>query len=103
MNSITIELKEPFDFKDQHYDKLTLGKFKAKHYQYIPDELFDQIDENDLSNADKIKIGLKMMPLIAAMADVPEEVIGELCPEDFNKIQESLGPFLEQSLKTGGS
>lgn len=105
MNEVKIDLKEPVEFDGKTYESLTLHKFKAKHFKALPSKFWDMVselqEEDENKSANGMKLAIDMMPLVAALSNVPEEVIDELSVSDLMKVSAELGPFLEGSLKIG--
>lgn len=100
-----IELKTPVKVGDTTYTELKIGSFKTKHFKLLPDEAYEmgEDDSEQFSKPDQIKIGFKMLPLIASMANVSEEVIDELEYDDALNVLQEFGSFLGElfSAKTG--
>jgi hypothetical protein len=107
---LLIDLNTPVVIKkegqeDKTYRSLILHPFKAKHLRYLPKEMYEMADmaeeeiEKDQSLA--FKMAVAMIPLIAALADVDEEVVGDLEVEDLMEVVNNLTPFLSASLPTG--
>ena len=97
---ITINLDFPVIVDGQEYKSITLKSFKAKHFKYLPDEFYEMADDSGekFSVVEMAKIAPKMIPLIAAMGDVLEEVVGEFEVADLFKVMGEFAPFLGQSL-----
>jgi len=102
MDNITIQLQDPIVYQDKRYDKLVLKKFRAKHFKHLPPELLEleYDDPTKISKKQSLDIALSCMPLFASLAEVPLEVIEELCIQDLFKVVEQFGPFLEKSLSS---
>jgi hypothetical protein len=103
---LIVKLVEPFTFDGQLYDKLVFTRMKAKHYALIPDRLFEisELSKNEqqkVSGKDNVKLALEMMPLIAAMSGVDEDIIGEMSMADLANVVSELSSFLEESQETG--
>ena len=103
---LTVKLAEPFTFNGQLYDKFIFTRIKAKHYALIPDRLFEiselsKSEQQKINVKDNVKLALEMMPLIAAMSGVDEDVIGEMAMDDLVNIVSELSSFLEKSQGTG--
>ena len=100
MDSVIVKLKNPVEFNKITYTELSIGKFRAKHFKYLPEEVFEfEYDDPKLMNKKQmLKLAIAMMPLIAAMANVPEEVVGELEVTDLMEVVDKIGPLLEASL-----
>ena len=75
-------------------ESISIGKLKAKHLKLLPASLF--VDEGE-----KVRPH-ELLPLIAGMANLPEESIDELDIQDVLSIAEKLVPYLEKCLGTGG-
>ncbi len=73
-------------------NELRLGRFKAKHLKLLPDNFMN--DEGKLNPTDVI-------PLIAGLANIPNESADEIDMEDMTEIAEGLESFLSESLETG--
>lgn len=106
----TIQLSSPVEYKGKIYSTLFLTEFKAKHFKYLPEEIFELADNygegsgNNPENIPKglvIKIASKMIPLIAAMANVDAELIGELSINDLINVVTKMFPLLAGSLSGG--
>lgn len=93
--------------KDQTYTSLTLQRLKAKHLQFLPPEMFEMSGMNEKEIEENLDMVLKatgkMIPLIAGLAEVPEEVIGELEVDDLMEVANELGPFLSGLSGIGGN
>ena len=105
MKSMTIDLNESIVLNEIEYKSLTLYPFKAKHLKSLPESFFnmDAEEAKELNAKAAMNFAVDMMPLIAALANVSEDVIGELSFEDLMKVTGELAPFLEGCLKTGKS
>lgn len=100
--TVKVDLKEPVEVDGKVYSFVTIGKFKVKHFKYMPDEFYEMIDKNPkkISQAQQAKLGVKMIPLLAAMCNVTEDVFDEFDPDDIEGIMDAVGPFLEASLSS---
>lgn len=107
---LLINLKTPVVIKkegqeDKTYTSLTLRPFKAKHLRFLTSNILDMAGktEKDLNEnpGQAMKMASDMIPLIAGMTEVDEEVIGELDFKDLMEVVNSLTPFLAESLPTG--
>lgn len=79
----TYKLQTPVTFGNKTYDSLTFRKMKAK----------------DLSAMDVVKGSAnKGFAMLASIAEVPFQVIGELDFDDLEGVQEVAAPFLEKLL-----
>jgi hypothetical protein len=107
-----IDLKVPVVIKDKNgikedkvYSSLTLHVLKAKHLKYLPAEIFDAADmtegEVQKDKAFLIKMASKLIPLIAGLAEVDEDVINNLDVPDLLEVANELGPFLVGLSETG--
>ncbi len=72
--------------------ELKMGRFKAKHLKLLPDNFME--NEGQISPKD-------IIPLIAGLADIPEDSADEIDIEDLMEVAESLQNFLGKSLETG--
>lgn len=93
----TIELKYPIPIpKDGggtvDVSTLKIGRLKAKHLKALPKNFVEK--EGNVEPAE-------LIPLIAAIADIPESSADELDVEDLMVLAEGLEDFLGESLKTG--
>ena len=79
--------------KEMEISNLNLGRLKAKHLKAMPDSMFDEGGKN-------VK-PYDIIPLVAALADIPIESAEELDVADLMKIGVELGNFLSESLATG--
>lgn len=84
---ITIEREEVDDLV---YTELILQRVKTKQLKKLPRSCF--VEEPTM---------IELIPLIAAICRVDEEVIDELDIADLTKVGESIQSFLEQSPQTG--
>jgi len=96
--SKVVELKHPItctkDGKEEVLSSITLGRLKAKHLKLLPKDFFDN-EEGKLSPQD-------IVPLVAALGNISEEVAGEIdLIDDLTPLAEAVGDFLSQSLETG--
>lgn len=66
--------------------KITIGRMKAKHLKLLPSDIIKSKGNMDPA---------KMLPLIAAMAELSEEVIGEIDMNDVIKIVGVMESFLK--------
>ena len=100
MDSIKVLLKSPVTVNEVVYTELTIGKFRAKHFQYLPEEALalEYDDPKAMDKKQMLKLAIGMMPLIAAMANVPKEVVEELEMPDLMGVIDKVGPFLAASL-----
>lgn len=99
MDKMTVKLAEPVEVDGKTYESLTIGRFRAKHFKHMPKEMLDleYDDPGKMSRRQNIEMAIAMMPLIAAMADVPTEVIEELTMGDLMEVVTRVGPFLAKS------
>lgn len=72
--------------------ELNLSRLKAKHLKALPKGFTGKAGEVEPA---------ELIPLIAAIADVPESSIDEMDLEDLMKFAEDLESFLEESLVIG--
>ena len=72
--------------------KLKLGRLKAKHLKALPKGFTERKGNVELA---------ELIPLIAAIADIPESSADEIDIEDLMVFAEELEGFLEASPKTG--
>ncbi len=106
-----VKLKTPVviagknDKEDKVYNSFTLRPFKAKHLRYLSREILDIADMNEKEIEADPLIALqamsKMIPLIAGLAEVDEEVVGQLEIADLMEVANELGPFLSELSGTG--
>ena len=75
---------------------ITIGRLKAKHLKALPEAFQGGVDPKDF----KMKPS-EMIPLIAAVADLPESCVDELDLEDLMEVSMELGDFLSASLSIG--
>lgn len=96
MKTKEVKIEHPVIVGGKTYDMLTLGTFRTKHFKYLPDEFFayEKEDFDKLTKVEKTKLSIKMIPLIAAMANVDQEVIDELEFDDTLKVMEAFSDFL---------
>jgi hypothetical protein len=92
-----VELKHPIPVAKEgggtvEVSKLTFGRIKAKHLKLLPDSFIG--DEGKIAPRD-------IIPIIAGIADIPEEAADELDLDDLMEIAEKLESFFGQSLETG--
>ena len=81
------------DDKKIEINTITLGILKAKHLDAVPQSIFD------MGEADEFKIKpQELLPLIAALADIPIESAQEIAVKDLLKVGAELGNFLSDSL-----
>jgi hypothetical protein len=71
---------------------LQVGRLKAKHLRALPSSFVER--EGKVEPAE-------LIPLIAALVDLPESSIDEMDIEDLATFAENLENFLERSLITG--
>jgi len=106
----SVTISKPVTVGDKVYDTFTFDVFRTKHFKHMPDELYevfvDQQEANkegsteEQSRENKIqsmKLGFKMIPLVASICNVPEEVIDELEIEDMMKVMGAFNDFLAES------
>ena len=96
--SLIVKLQEPVEYDSKTYDHLEIGKFKAKHFRLLPKGMLDMEEDAKMTTAESLEVAMEMLPLIASMSNVPEEVIGELGISDLLEVVNQFGPFLEKSL-----
>lgn len=99
MDVKTIELKYPIPVEKEgggtvDVSVLKLGRLKAKHLRVLPKGFAAQ--EGNVEPAE-------LIPLIAAIADIPESSADEMDVEDLIVFAEALEDFLGKSLMTGKS
>ncbi len=97
MDKKKIPLKYPIPIKKEdggtvNVQELEMGRFKAKHLKLLPDDFME--NEGRINPKD-------IIPLIAGLADIPEDSADELDIEDLMGVAESLQSFLGKSLETG--
>lgn len=97
MNERVIELKYPIPVPKLsggmvEVSTLKLRRLKAKHLRALPKDFAKR--EGDVEPAE-------LIPLIAAIADIPEESVDEMDIEDLTAFAEALEDFLGESLKAG--
>lgn len=88
MEKKVVELTHPIKHEDKEINCLTFGRLKFKHLKKLP------TDFKQLSFAE-------MIPIIAAVAEVPEEIIDEIDFEDMGVVIDAISIFLDKSLTTG--
>ena len=102
VNKLVIDLSEPIECNGKTISKLEIGKFKAKHFKFLPEEIFEMTDDSgeqkQLSAKQSIDVAVKMLPLIAALSSVEESAIDELSISDLLEVVNQIAPFLESSL-----
>jgi hypothetical protein len=72
--------------------ELKLGRLKAKHFKLLPKDF--------MSNEGQVEPSA-LIPLLAGIADIPEESADEIDMEDLMEVAESLQDFLGEFLETG--
>ena len=92
----SVELKHPIPVKKEgggtvEVSKLTFGRVKLKHLRLLPDTFYE---EGKL-------VPTEMIPLIAGLADIPNESADEIDLEDLVTIGEKLESFFGKSLEIG--
>ena len=92
----SVELKHSIPVKKEgggevEVSKLTFGRVKSKHLRLLPDTFYE--GEGKL-------IPHEIIPLIAGLADIPQESADEIDLEDLVVIGEKLESFFGQSLGT---
>ena len=97
MGEKIIELKYPIPIPKGgggtvEVSTLKLGRLKAKHLRALPKDFAKR--EGDVEPAE-------LIPLIAAIADIPESSADEMDVEDLMTFAEALEDFLGESLKAG--
>jgi len=89
--SNVVELEYPIIIKtaeggEATISKITIGRMKAKHLKLLPSDIVKSKGSIDPA---------KMLPLIAAMAELSEEVVGEIDMSDIIKIVGVMESFLK--------
>ena len=97
-NEKIIELKFPIPVPKEgggivQVSQLKIGRFKTKHLKALP-KRFGSEDGEEVEPAE-------LIPLIAAITELPESSVDEIDLEDLLKISEDLEKFLAESLQTG--
>jgi len=98
MDEKIIELKYPIPVPKEgggivEVSQLKLGRLKAKHLRALPKDFEER--EGKVEPAE-------LIPLIAAIADLPESSVDELDLEDLMTFAEDLESFLGEFLPGGG-
>lgn len=100
MDTKVINLKHAIpnpNLEEECITSLTLGRLKAKHLKLLPKEFFEGDEEGEKKLSPH-----EVIPLIAALANIPEDTAGEIdLIDDLTPIAEALGDFLQKSLETG--
>lgn len=85
-------VKEDGSEEVKQCDTLTFGRLKAKHLKLLPASFME--NEGEISAAD-------LIPIIASVANIPEESADEIDLVDLQSIGEAMESFLSASLGTG--
>ena len=97
MENKPVKLKYPIKFEDKEYTELSFGRLKLKHIKNLPPDFADKWENKEIGFS-------TLIPIIAGLANIPEEVAEEIDIDDIDVIIEGLGNFFEISLdKTGKS
>jgi len=110
MSENTVKISKPVMVDGKTYESFTFDVFRTKHFRYMPDELYEVfVDQEEAKKSDKaeeqtreqkvlsMKLGFKMIPLIASICNVPEAVIDELEVDDMMKVMGAFNNFLAES------
>lgn len=94
-------LQEPIVVDGTTYGVLTFEKLKAKHLKHIPEIMWElqettkeDLEKNPLTPKQNMQLITELIPLMAALANVPEDVIGELDINELTKVSELVMSFL---------
>lgn len=109
-----IQLSDPVEVDGKTYTTIILNEFRAKHFKYLPPELFElvELQKENMNKGEEgedvdgknvplplvMKLSSKFIPLIASMADVDEKVIGEFAIKDLLEVVNRLSPLLAASM-----
>ena len=93
----SVDLKYPIPVAKEgggtvEVSKLTFRRVKTKDLKLLPDSFVE--DEGKIAPRD-------IIPIIASLADIPEEAADEIDLEDLDEIGEKLESFFDKSLGTG--
>lgn len=88
-NKIRIELEFPISVKIEggataEVSEVTLGRLKAKHLKLLPQDMMKKKQIEPVA----------MLPLIAAITELPEDAVDEIDIGDLMKIVDSMQSFL---------
>lgn len=91
MDFKNVKLKYPIPFKAKdglviNMASLNIGRLKAKHLKYLPENIDEKINPSDL------------LPLIAALCEIPIETAEELDIEDLNGVSSALTDIMGNML-----
>ena len=94
----TLQLKYPVKHDGKEYTELTFGRLKLKHLKILPTDFADKWANGEIEFQ-------AIIPLLAGICNVPEEVIEEIDVEsDMDVIAEGIKGFFVDTLdKTGKS
>ncbi len=86
--------------KEIQIDEIEFGRLKAKHLKLLPQNFFEGSD-NGKANINPSDL----LPLIAGLANLPQETVDEIDFEDLNTVCEAVASFLGkiESQATGKS
>lgn len=93
--TIKIKLEYPIPGKEPgtEINRIKIGRFKAKHLRFLPKNFAEK--DGKLEPAE-------ILPLIAAMANLPEELIDEIdAATDLVRIGKELESFFQKSRQLG--
>jgi len=81
-----IKLNTPLSIDGKRYESLTFQSFKVEYLKHVTSDVQKIIDAVDITATDKVAASIAMVPLLACLCDVPENVIQGVNVEDMSNI-----------------
>jgi len=88
-----IKLSEVLSVAGQKYESLTFRSFQVDYLKYVTEDVFKIITGEPFTLEGKVKAAIAMVPLLAALCEVPEEVIKKMAVQDMASILDKFGTY----------
>jgi len=88
-----IKLSQVLSIDGKKYESLTFRSFQVDYLKYVTSDIYKLINGEELSIEEKVKAAIAMVPLLAALCEVPAEVISQMAVQDMTSILNKFGAY----------